>query len=96
MEKKDWQRSIRQERSLTGDKRTNGEGSQPQSAGLSLPRDHNAGMGSADDANLYRPEMDEMKCLLWAHGGSSHAAFYCFILCKLIGGYFCGSVGQER
>jgi hypothetical protein len=28
-----------------------------------------------DDANAYLPEMDEMRCLLWAHGGSFHVAF---------------------
>lgn len=28
-----------------------------------------------DNANAYLPEMDEMTCLLWAHGGSFHVAF---------------------
>jgi len=82
MEKKDWQRSTRQERSTsipTGDEGMSGEGNQSQSTGSSLPRDHSVGMGSTDEANLYRSEMDEMKCLLWAHGGSSHAALCRFI-----------------
>ena len=33
------------------------------------------GTDGTDDANAYLPEMDEMRCLLWAHGGSFYVVF---------------------
>jgi hypothetical protein len=51
-----------------------------------------------NDANAYQPGMDDMKCLLWAHGGSFHFDVRALppFLCYFIGGYYFGSVDQER
>ncbi|KAI0301668.1 hypothetical protein B0F90DRAFT_287335 [Multifurca ochricompacta] len=81
MDKKDWKEYNRQERaaatSTPVSASTNGGGSSP-----SPPMSPAAGeqrMGT-EDTNGYHPEMDEMRCILWAHGG----------------GYYFGSVDQER
>lgn len=77
MEKKDLRRqqqhkSARQEMTAASPV----DGSPTDSSGLSPlggHTGHGLGGGAMDNmtANAYRPEMDEMKCLLWAHGGLS-------------------------
>jgi len=75
MEKKDWRQSIRQERDAgatqAGSSNTT---SAARPANISSPQGTGAD-GADDDTNAYRPEMDEMRCLLWAHGGSFHVTF---------------------
>ena len=76
MEKKHWRQSVRQERAAAlTPARSGGTGSSgdPSNIPGSSPTG-NHGIDT-DDANAYPPEMDEMRCLLWAHGGSFHVAF---------------------
>lgn len=85
MEKKDWRqqqqhKSARQRKSATSP--VDGGGSPTDSSGLSPLGDR----GLAGDgmeyaaANAHQPEMDEMRCLLWAHGGPSIHSLHCIIL----------------
>jgi len=77
MEKKDWrqqqqQKSVRQERTVASPE-GGGCRSPTDSSGSSPLGGHDLG-GDGNDyvaANAYLPEVDEMRCLLWAHGGSS-------------------------
>jgi len=76
MEKKHWRQSVRQERAavLTPPR---SEGTRSSRNPSDIPRSSptgDLGIGT-DDVNAYLPEMDEMRCLLWAHGGSFHVAF---------------------
>ena len=77
MEKKDLRRqqqhkSARQEMAAASP--VDGDSGDPTDrSGLSPLGNHGLGGDGMDNAtaNVYRPEMDEMRCLLWAHGGSS-------------------------
>lgn len=77
MDKRDWKAAERREKAQT----RGGSGSSSPSSSSSQGA-HAHPRVSADDAeaSAYRPEMDEVRCLLWAHGG----------------GYYFGSVDQER
>ena len=86
MEKKDLrqqrqQKSEHQERTPASPAGGASGGSQMDSSGSSPLEDHGLGGDGTDhvEANAYRPEMDEMRCLLWAHGGSSVCPFVRFI-----------------
>ncbi|KAH9020633.1 Alpha/Beta hydrolase protein [Lactarius pseudohatsudake] len=87
MDKRDWKEVRRREKATaTADKtQTRESGSPGADAGMRPSPLSSSGAHarvSTDDAEVsaYRPEMDEMRCLLWAHGG----------------GYYFGSVNQER
>jgi hypothetical protein len=78
MEKKDWRESVCRERAASTAMRSEStprtdSGSMPHSPYSSPPGDEGT---SAEDANAnaYEPETDEMRCLLWAHGGQFHSA----------------------
>jgi hypothetical protein len=74
MEKKDWRQSMRKESAAATDPAGSSNAtSTADPTGGSSPT--GAGVDGADDANTYQPEMDEMRCLLWAHGGSFHVVF---------------------
>lgn len=51
------------------------------------------------DSAQYQEEMDEMRCILYAHGGEG-VALYIYLqtsrLITFVGGYYFGSVDQER
>jgi hypothetical protein len=77
MEKKDWrqqqqQNSVHQERTAAPPA-GGGCGNPTDSSGSSPLGDHDLGGDGKNyvAANAYLHEMDEMRCLLWAHGGSS-------------------------
>jgi hypothetical protein len=111
MEKKDLrqqqqQKSVRQERA-TASPASDSEGIPTDRSSSSPFGDHGLGGDGIDyvAANTYRPEIDEMRCLLWAHGGSSVRFMASFLphnftasplLNPSTGGYFFGSVGHER
>ncbi|KAI0260170.1 hypothetical protein BC834DRAFT_561739 [Gloeopeniophorella convolvens] len=91
--KKDWQQSERRrEKGQPGSAAAMGaqrHGSQASAASSTPSTSENqsrsgaATPGSSDafgEGNAYRSEMDEMRCILWIHGG----------------GYYFGSVDQER
>ncbi|KAI9452278.1 Alpha/Beta hydrolase protein [Lactarius psammicola] len=99
MDKRDWKEAKRREKAAAAAEKTqtqtrtggvgeSGSGSPGAGASTSPPLSPSSSSSgahvpaSADDAeaSAYRPEMDEMRCLLWAHGG----------------GYYFGSVDQER
>jgi hypothetical protein len=107
MDKRDWKEAQRREKAAaTGEKiPTPGESASasPQSPSSSPSSGANT-QASTDDpgTNAYPPEMDEMRCLLWAHGGldpypSCSGSPGC-LLCipSHAGGYYFGSVNQER
>jgi hypothetical protein len=98
MEKKDWRQSMRQERDAgaTPAGSSNATSAASPANGPSPTGNQGIGVDGADDTNAYRPEMDEMRCLLWAHGGSFHVIFLSPSLCYFSGGYYFGSVDQER
>jgi hypothetical protein len=73
MEKKHWRESVRQQRAATPT-RTGGTRNSGNTSNIPSTGDHGMGTDGTDGANAYLPEMDEMRCLLWAHGGSSHVA----------------------
>ncbi|KAH9055379.1 hypothetical protein EDB87DRAFT_1333457 [Lactarius vividus] len=93
MDKRDWKEAKRREKAAAA-----AEGAQtsespgagvstcfsplsPLSSSPSSPDAHTrVGTDDTETTAVYRPEMDEMRCLLWAHGG----------------GYYFGSVDQER
>lgn len=79
MEKRDWRQYVRQEKvaaTSTGRKGM-GNGGNPSDSSASSPTrdDQDMRADGTDDTNAYRPEMDEMRCFLWAHGG----AFECHV-----------------
>ncbi|KAI9441920.1 alpha beta-hydrolase [Lactarius indigo] len=96
MDKRDWKEARRREKAAAMAERTGSVGesgspgtsppllspvSSPESSPPPPPGVH--ARVSTDDteaSGAYRPEMDEMRCLLWAHGG----------------GYYFGAVDQER
>ncbi|KAH9020634.1 alpha beta-hydrolase [Lactarius pseudohatsudake] len=91
MDKRDWKEARRREKAAaaTEKSQTRESGSPAAGANTSLsPLSSSSSSGaharvSTNDTEAsaaYRPEMDEMRCLLWAHGG----------------GYYFGSVNQER
>ncbi|KAH8985536.1 alpha beta-hydrolase [Lactarius akahatsu] len=91
MDKRDWKEARRREKAAaaTEKSQTRESGSPGAGASTSLsPLSSSSSSGaharvSTNDTEAsaaYRPEMDEMRCLLWAHGG----------------GYYFGSVNQER
>ncbi|KAH9055377.1 Alpha/Beta hydrolase protein [Lactarius vividus] len=89
MDKRDWKEARRREKaaaaaekSQTRESGSPGTGASTTLSPLSSPSSSGAhAQVSTDDTEAtYRPEMDEMRCLLWAHGG----------------GYYFGSVNQER
>ncbi|KAH8984792.1 alpha beta-hydrolase [Lactarius hatsudake] len=91
MDKRDWKEATRREKAAAAAEKsqTRESGSPDAGASTSLsPMSSSSSSGahvgvSADDTDAsaaYRPEMDEMRCLLWAHGG----------------GYYFGSINQER
>ncbi|KAH9165055.1 Alpha/Beta hydrolase protein [Lactarius sanguifluus] len=89
MDKRDWKEARRREKAAAAAEKTETSGSPDACAGtclspLSSPSSSGAhARVSTDDteaSGAYRPEMDEMRCFLWAHGG----------------GYYFGSVDQER
>jgi len=63
------------------------------------PNDVHASNHPADESGSYSEEMDEMRCILYSHGGSSinsdMIAFHHHDQ-LLSGGYYFGSVDQER
>ncbi|KAH8984794.1 Alpha/Beta hydrolase protein [Lactarius hatsudake] len=91
MDKRDWKEARRREKAAAAAEGT--QTSESPGAGaagstclsplspLSSPGEHTrVGTDDSEATAAYRPEMDEMRCLLWAHGG----------------GYYFGSVDQER
>jgi hypothetical protein len=49
------------------------------------------------DTGDYEEEMDEMRCILYSHGGPLIRMMrFSDVICYLIGGYYFGSVDQER
>ncbi|KAH8985534.1 Alpha/Beta hydrolase protein [Lactarius akahatsu] len=91
MDKRDWKEARRREKAAAAAEGT--QTSESPGAGatgstclspLSSPSSPDAhtrvGTDDSEATAAYRPEMDEMRCLLWAHGG----------------GYYFGSVDQER
>jgi hypothetical protein len=71
MEKKDWRQSMRKESAAAAD-----PAGSPNARSAANPIDGLSPTGAgSDDANMYQPEMDEMRCLLWAHGGSFPVVF---------------------
>ncbi|KAH9066003.1 Alpha/Beta hydrolase protein [Lactarius deliciosus] len=91
MDKRDWKEARRREKAAAAAEGTQTSESPGACAAgstclspLSSPSSPGAHTRvSTDDSEAtaaYRPEMDEMRCLLWAHGG----------------GYYFGSVDQER
>ena len=109
MDKRDWKEAKRREKAAASGEKTQTPGESasasvsPQSPSSSSSSDAYA-QASTDDpeANAYRPEMDEMRCLLWAHGGLDSYPFCSDYLgaynCMPFhaGGYYFGSVNQER
>ncbi|KAN0137886.1 Alpha/Beta hydrolase fold, partial [Lactarius tabidus] len=86
-DKRDWKEAKRREKAAATAEKTptpgeSASGSQsPQSPSSSSSLGANTQAGTDDpEANAYHSEMDQMRCLLWAHGG----------------GYYFGSVNQER
>ncbi|THH13788.1 hypothetical protein EW146_g6481 [Bondarzewia mesenterica] len=54
---------------------------------------------SSEDNGEYQPEMDEMRCILYSHGGwytTTVNAVVQLIDSKIPGGYYFGSIAQER
>ncbi|KAH8985537.1 Alpha/Beta hydrolase protein [Lactarius akahatsu] len=89
MDKRDWKEVRRREKAAAAaaNKTQMRESGSPGADASSSPTPLSPSSGaharvSTDDAEVtaYHPEMDEMRCLLWAHGG----------------GYYFGSVNQER
>ena len=74
MDKRDWKEEKRREKAAAAGEKTqtfgeSGSGSSfPQSPSSPPGADAQASTGDVE-ANAYPPEMDEMRCLLWAHGG---------------------------
>lgn len=54
--------------------------------------------GKDDESEAgYSPDMDEMRCVLWSHGGAYlQLAYTRFTDIRYAGGYYFGSVDQER
>jgi hypothetical protein len=78
MEKKDWRQSTRQKRDAGGAPAgsSNTTSAASPANGTSPTRDQKTSADRADDGtNAYRRGMDEMRCLLWAHGGLFHVTF---------------------
>jgi hypothetical protein len=48
------------------------------------------------NSGSYQPEMDEMRCVLYAHGGMDLSLPFPVVLKTKLGGYYFGSVDQER
>jgi hypothetical protein len=106
MEKKDWRqqqrhRSVRQEK--TAASAAGGDGGSPAASSGPPPLgDYGLGGDGKDyvGANAYLHEMDDMRRLLWAHGGSFASFlppnFSPLFMTPSTGGYFFGSVDQER
>ena len=101
MDQRDWKETKRREKAeKTQTLRERGNGSlSPQPTSSSGAH----GQASAGDteANGYRPEMDETRCFLWAHGGLHPYPFcpnspVCLQILFHAGGYYFGSVNQER
>ncbi|KAH9165053.1 Alpha/Beta hydrolase protein [Lactarius sanguifluus] len=94
MDKRDWKEATRREKAAAAAEKSQTRESGSPGAGASTtlsplsPLSSSSSSGahagvSTDDTEAsatYRPEMDEMRCLLWAHGG----------------GYYFGSINQER
>ncbi|KAI0301666.1 hypothetical protein B0F90DRAFT_287161 [Multifurca ochricompacta] len=83
MDKKDWKELKRREKTppaISSTPTSPEMSSGSSSASPRLPPPVGEDEKSADDADVYHPEMDEMRCMLWVHGG----------------GYVSGSVDQER
>jgi hypothetical protein len=81
MEKHDWREAVRWEREASA---TMGSENAPRTdSGSSSHGSYSSPPGgewvSASDANTrtYSPGMDEMRCLLWAHGGQFHSTESC-------------------
>lgn len=74
MDKKDWKEAQRREKAAAAVEKTQtlGESGRPtpQSSLSSSGADAQASPGDVEE-NAYPPEMDEMRCFLWAHGGQN-------------------------
>ena len=72
MDKRDWKEARRREKTATAGAKTQTLGdsasSSPQPPSSSSGA-HTQASTEDPEANAYHPEMDEMRCLLWAHGG---------------------------
>jgi hypothetical protein len=68
MDKRDWKEAKRRAAAIekTGGVSESGSGSPPLSGA------HASASAVDAEAGTYRPEMDEMRCLLWAHGGQDN------------------------
>ena len=78
MEKKDWRQSTRQGRDAAGAPAGSSNTTSAASPANGTSPSRNQGTsadGADDDTDAYQPEMDEVRCLLWAHGGSFHVRF---------------------
>ena len=65
MDKRDWKEAQRREKAAEKMPLDAG-GNVSSSSGTQTP---DSSVGDTSETNAYRPEMDEMRCLLWAHGG---------------------------
>ena len=95
MDKRDWKEAQRREKAAEKTPLDAG-GNVSSSSGTQTP---DSSVGDTSETNAYRPEMDEMRCLLWAHGGQWLLVFgltrvLTILFC--VGGYYFGSVDQER
>ena len=77
MDKRDWKEAKRREKAAAaaaeksqafGESGSGSGSSFPQSTSSPSGADAQASTGDME-VNAYPPEMDEMRCLLWAHGG---------------------------
>ena len=72
MDKRDWKEAKRREKAAAAGTKTQtlGESTGAPSQSPLSPSGANTQTSTEDpEANAYHPEMDEMRCLLWAHGG---------------------------
>lgn len=74
MDKKDWKEAQRREKAAAAAEKTQpqrlGESKRPSPQPLSSSSGAGAQASTGDvEENAYPPEMDEMRCFLWAHGG---------------------------
>lgn len=87
--KKDWKEAKKkyEEQDKQNDK-------SPESSTRDSP---NVSEDNDPESGDYQKEMDEMRCILYCHGGTRHSTAY--ITCthgSYAGGYYFGSVDQER
>ena len=98
MNKRDWTEVKRREKAAAGGENASVSPQSPSSSS----RSHTQASKEDPEASACHPEMDEMRCLLWAHRGLDP-----YLLCPgspgclqvypfHAGGFYFGSADQER